>query len=148
MEAARPVARPLMNSSLRAEAGPSGITPNLSQKEQAKVADLEKLNKKRKFAAQQLASLRPEDRLPEEDYQKMAEQLGVFLKIFYFLGSSSVVVESRRPPDSSGLKPSLTQRLHLRLALLALLVRSFCLFVLFTSYTSQLTCAVTTNNLE
>ena len=76
MEAARPVARPLMNSSLRVEAGPSGITPALSQKEHEKVAALEKLTNKRKFAAQQLASLRPEDRLPEEDYQKMAEQLG------------------------------------------------------------------------
>lgn len=67
----RPVARPLMNSSSEV---PRLITPVLSEKEKAKIAGLEREGKKRKFAAQQLASLRTGDSLQSDEFDKMSRQ--------------------------------------------------------------------------
>ena len=54
----RPVARPLMNV--------------LSDKERTKIANLEAEGKKRKFQAQQMASLRLADSLKSEEFDEMA----------------------------------------------------------------------------
>ena len=64
----RPVARPLMNFS----EGPPLLTPVLSGKEKGKLSDLKNEGKKRKFAAQQLASLRTGDRLQTDEFDEMA----------------------------------------------------------------------------
>lgn len=70
----RPVARPLMNSAGVPHLNP----PVLSEKEKEKIQDLQKETKKRKFAAQQLAALRPSESLQQKDFDDM-ERRGLVL---------------------------------------------------------------------
>ena len=74
----RPVARPLMNSIGSCASIAPESTPVLSEKERKKIADMKKDTKKRQFAAQQLASLRVEDSLQKEEFEKMTRQDGDF----------------------------------------------------------------------